>query len=187
MGLITLLRGFKVPIAVLDRFLESHGVEATERIPPHLFRHCDFPTVPPLDPQSVFLRARLAVSNPDPASLEAVRLFIPQRRGWPRSMYGYVAYAFVMVLGQRHVELATELPEQAPPGFAELRRDILACAVAGEDEDALHVAGMQSENGFFAVLTEEREFPLERPYMKAVSSLRPLYSISGVLALLWRC
>ena len=44
MGLITLLRGFKVPIAVLDRFLESHGVEATERIPPHLFRHCDFPT-----------------------------------------------------------------------------------------------------------------------------------------------
>lgn len=111
MGLITLLRGFKVPIAVLDRFLASHGVEQTERIPPHLFQRSDFPTVPPLDPQSALFRARLSASNSDldPASLEAVRLFIPYRRGWARSTYGYIAYSFIMVLGQRHVELDTEL------------------------------------------------------------------------------
>ncbi|KAK3983930.1 hypothetical protein QBC44DRAFT_30915 [Cladorrhinum sp. PSN332] len=69
----------------------------------------DFPLpspAPQLDPQSAFFRAKLATSDPDPASLEAVRLFIPHRRGRARSAYGYVAYAFVMVFGQRHIDLA---------------------------------------------------------------------------------
>ncbi len=153
MVLITLLRGFKAPTAALDRFLSRHGVDPTEGIPPHLFRPSDFPTPPgpPLDPPSAFFRARLAAPhpNPDPASLEAVRLFVPQRRGWPRSTHAHVAYAFVMVLGQRHVEPGAELPEEAPPGFAELRRDVLVCAAAGEEDDEMHVAGMQGGNGFF--------------------------------------
>ncbi|KAK4244290.1 hypothetical protein C7999DRAFT_35333 [Corynascus novoguineensis] len=135
MGLTTLLRGFKVPIALLDRHPASHGVEQRERIPPHIYAAgawtVDAPTLPALDPQS----------DLDPASLETVRLFIPYRGGWSRSAYGYVAYAFVMVYVQRHVELAAELPEHAPPGFAELRREILACADAGE-EDALRAARM---------------------------------------------
>ncbi|KAK4095891.1 hypothetical protein N658DRAFT_459610 [Parathielavia hyrcaniae] len=137
MGLVTLLRGFKVPIAVLDRFLAAHDVQETEHIPPylfppHLFRGRDgtSASTPQLDPQSAFFRARLAASNPDPASLEAVRLFIPHRRGQDRSAYGYVAYAFVMVFGQRYVDLAIELPEQAPPGFAALRREVLGAGLA---------------------------------------------------------
>ena len=65
MTLITLLSGFKVPIAVLDRFLAARGVEETWHVPPPLFRR----------------RGASTPANPDPASREAVRLFVPRRRG----------------------------------------------------------------------------------------------------------
>ena len=84
MGLITLLRGFKVPIAVLDRFLVAYGVEETYGIAPRLEPG---PLAPLLDPQSAFLRARLAAagtastSYPPSPALDGVRLFIPNRRG----------------------------------------------------------------------------------------------------------
>jgi hypothetical protein len=185
MGLITLLRGFKVPIVVLDRFLEAQGVEPTwGGIPPQLFeRSRDTTFLPEVDPQSAFFRAKLAASasaaapsdnNPDPGpapSLDQVRLFIPRCRGHGDSAYGYVAYAFVMVYAQRHVDLAAELPEQAPPGFAELRREVLAFATE-EEQPLLQVAGMQDaggESAFFTVFTEEREFPFERPFVTDVS------------------
>ncbi|KAH6848224.1 hypothetical protein B0I37DRAFT_446329 [Chaetomium sp. MPI-CAGE-AT-0009] len=172
MGLTTLLRGFKVPIVVLDRFLASHGVQETEHSPPLLFRGRGGMSAATqnVDPQSALLRARLAASNPDldPASLDALRLFVPHRRGQDPSAYGYVAHTFVMVFGQRCVDLAVELPEQAPPGFAALRREILGFAT--EDEQALlRVAGMQdprAESKFFVVVTDGRELQLERPFVR---------------------
>ncbi|KAH6842965.1 hypothetical protein B0I37DRAFT_383312 [Chaetomium sp. MPI-CAGE-AT-0009] len=172
MGLITLLRGFKVPIAVLDRFLVAHGVEETYSIAPRLEPG---PLAPPLDPQSAFLRARLAAagtastSSPPRAALDGVRLFIPNRRGQADPTYAYVSHAFVMVFSQRHVDLAAELPERAPPGFAALRRDVLACA-SGADEAAglLRAAGMvgDAESELFVLFTEDREFPLKRPFVR---------------------
>lgn len=175
MGLTTLLRGFKIPIVVLDRFLAAHGVQPTEHNPPHLFRGAGGLTAATrkVDPQSALLRARLAAANPDldPAALDEVRLFVPHRRGQDPSAYGYVAYAFVMVFGQRHVDLAVELPEQAPPGFAVLRREILG--FTAEDEQALlRAAGMQdprAESRLFVVVTDGRELPLERPFVREVS------------------
>ncbi|KAK4155282.1 hypothetical protein C8A00DRAFT_13664 [Chaetomidium leptoderma] len=160
MGLITSLRGFKVPIAVLDRFLVSNGVEETWGSPPSLFR-IPGSNASPLDPQSAFLRSRLAAES-------QVRIFIPYRRGEPESAYAYVAYAFVMVFGQRHIDLAAELPDQAPPGFVELRREVLGYAQEGE-EASLQAAGMQGEDAassFFILLTETREMPLERPWVR---------------------
>ncbi|KAK3294335.1 uncharacterized protein B0H64DRAFT_184615 [Chaetomium fimeti] len=170
MGLTTLLRGFKVPIVVLDRFLAAHGIQETEHLPPHLFRGLGgmSAATQQVDPQSAFFRARLAASNPDPTSLDSVRLFVPHRRGQDPSAYGYVAYTFVMVFGQRHVDLAVELPEQAPPGFAALRREMLG--FAAEDEQVLlQAAGMQdprAESKFFVVITDSRELPLERPFVR---------------------
>ncbi|KAK4096789.1 hypothetical protein N658DRAFT_333072 [Parathielavia hyrcaniae] len=173
MGLITLLRGFKVPIGVLDCFLVAHGVEETYSIAPRLEPG---PLAPPLDPQSAFLRARLAAagtastsSPPSPAALDGVRVFIPNRRGQADPTYAYVSYAFVMVFSQRHVDLAAELPERAPPGFAALRRDVLACASkASEAAGLLHAAGMvgDAESELFVLFTEDREFPLKRPFVR---------------------
>ncbi|EAQ87740.1 predicted protein [Chaetomium globosum CBS 148.51] len=128
MGLTTLLRGFKVPITILDRFLTAHNVPPTEHNPPHFFRGLGglSAATQNVDPQSALLRTRLAAANP--AALGSVRLFVPHRRGQDPSAYGYVAYAFVMVFGQREVDLGVELPEQAPLGFAALRREVLGFA-----------------------------------------------------------
>jgi hypothetical protein len=65
-----------------------------------------------------------------------------------------------------------ELPEQAPPGFAALRRKILEFAAEGE-QALLQAAGMRdpgAESALFVVLTETREFPLERPFVREVST-----------------
>ena len=181
MGLITLLRGFKVPIAVLDRFLIAHGVEETYGIAPQLEPG---PLAPPLDQHSAFFRARLTATSSDAASLGGVRLFIPNRRGQAAPAYAYVSHAFVMVFCQRHVDLAAELPERAPPGFAELRRDVLACAdEADEQAGLLRAAGMVppcdgadpgtgtgAESELFVLLTEDRGFPLRRPFVREVSA-----------------
>ncbi|KAH6632151.1 hypothetical protein F5144DRAFT_244041 [Chaetomium tenue] len=174
MGLTTLLRGFKVPIPILDRFLTAHNVRPTEHNPPHLFRGLGglSAATQNVDPQSALLRARLAAAaaNPDldPGDRDSVRLFVPHRRGQDPSAYGYVAYAFVMVFGQRHVDLDVELPEQAPSGFAALRREVLGFVAEGE-EDLLKAAGMQeprAESRFFVVVTDGRELPLERPFVR---------------------
>ncbi|KAK3901908.1 hypothetical protein C8A05DRAFT_15974 [Staphylotrichum tortipilum] len=181
MGLITFMRGFKVPIAVLDRFLVAHGVEETYGIAPRLEPG---PLAPPLDPQSAFLRARLAAagtastssastSSPPSPALESVRVFIPNRRGQADPAYAYVSHAFVMVFSQRHVDVAAELPERAPPGFAALRRDVLAYASEAEEAAGLlRAAGMVggAESELFILLTEDREFPLKRPFVRVVSA-----------------
>jgi hypothetical protein len=48
-----------------------------------------------------------------------------------------------MVFGQCQIDLVAELPAEAPPGFAELRREILGFVGEGE-EGMLQVAGMQA-------------------------------------------
>jgi hypothetical protein len=80
-----------------------------------------------------------------------------------------------MVFGQRKINLAADLPDRAPPGFAELRREILGFAEEGE-EPLLQVAGMQGEeegedpaSSLFIVLNDNRDFPFARPFVPEVS------------------
>ncbi|KAK4033645.1 hypothetical protein C8A01DRAFT_19433 [Parachaetomium inaequale] len=169
MGLTTILRGFKIPVAVLDRFLESNGVMQTWGYPPKYDRlplpGSDRPT---LDPQSAFLRTKLAATAAGGAN---TRIFIPNREGMAQSTHAYVAYVYVMVYGQRQIDVAAELPDRAPPGFAELRSEVLAFATEGEEE-LLHVAGMQGGEGqdpsslLFIVVTDKQEYPFKGPFMR---------------------
>ena len=171
MGLTTILRGFKVPIAILDRFLESNGVRQTYGFPP-IYDRLPLPGSKDgstLDPQSAFLRTKL------PNHANATRIFIPNRQGMSRSTHAYIAYTYVMVFGQRQIDLAAELPADAPPGFAELRREILGFVGKGE-ERMLQVAGMQAgeeggypASGLFVVVTDQREYPWKGPFMREVS------------------
>lgn len=62
------------------------------------------------------------------------------------------------------IDLAGELPDQAPPGFAELRREILGFVEEGE-EALLKIARMQGTEGLVIVVSDEREFPLERTFI----------------------
>jgi hypothetical protein len=80
-----------------------------------------------------------------------------------------------MVFGQCQIDLVAELPAEAPPGFAELRREILGFVGEGE-EGMLQVAGMHAgeeggnlASGLFVVVTDEREYPWKGPFMREVS------------------
>jgi hypothetical protein len=61
-----------------------------------------------------------------------------------------------------------DLPDRAPPGFAELRDEILGFAEGGEGA-LLQAEGIQDEaredptSSLFIVLADEREFPFARP------------------------
>ncbi len=173
MGLTTILRGFKIPVAVLDRFLEANGIKPTFGYAPIY----DFPALPgadrpALDAESAFLRSRVGGDN-------QTRIFVPNRQGVARSTHAYVAYAYVMVLSQRKIKLAADLPDRPPPGFGELRREVLGFATA-EEQPLLDVAGMQPEEEdegedpaglLFVVVTDDREYPYRGPFMREVSFL----------------
>jgi hypothetical protein len=124
MGLPTVIRGFKIPVAILDRFLEVNRVEPTLGYPPYYNR-------PELDAGSVFLRAKVdAIAG----SHNKTRIFMPQKEGQSHATYAYVAYAWVMVDAQYKLDLLEDLPDRAPPGFAELRSELLGYADGGELE-----------------------------------------------------
>ncbi|KAH6847631.1 hypothetical protein B0I37DRAFT_354352 [Chaetomium sp. MPI-CAGE-AT-0009] len=169
MGLTTILRGFKVPITILDRFFESNGIMQTWGFPPR-YNRPPLPGAdrPALDPQSAFLRTKLAATGGGGAD---TRIFIPNRQGQARSTHAYVAYTYIMVFGQRQIDLAVDLPDRAPPGFAGLRSEILGFAREGED-GLLQVAGMQGgeqddpSTVLFIVVTDDREHPFSGPFMR---------------------
>ncbi|KAK4098159.1 hypothetical protein N658DRAFT_526528 [Parathielavia hyrcaniae] len=170
MGLATIVRGFKVPVAVLDRFFESNGLMPTYGFPPFYYCAGRHPGQPPEDfatedPHSAFFRAKLAATPEGAADIHNQNT----------SEHAYVSYAYVMVFCQRQIDVARELPDKIPPGFSELRNEILG--FANEDEQALlRVAGMQPAGGdvegkqdrasmLFVVVTDEREYPWEGPFL----------------------
>lgn len=82
-----------------------------------------------------------------------------------------------MVLAQRQIKLATDLPDRPPPGFGELRREVVGLATA-DDQALLEVAGMQPDEErdgpaslLFVVVTDGREYPYKGPFMRDVCSL----------------
>ncbi|KAK3291463.1 uncharacterized protein B0H64DRAFT_246201 [Chaetomium fimeti] len=176
MGLTTILRGFKVPVAILDRFLEANGVTPTFGYPPTYHRG-SLPgeeNLPTLDPQPAFLRARLAATPAGAADTanQNTHIFIPNRQSMGMCTHAYVSYAYIMVFGQREIDVVNELPDKAPPGFAELRSEILGFAEEGE-EALLAVAGMQPASEaqdpasmLFIVLTDERQYPWKGPFLR---------------------
>jgi hypothetical protein len=183
--LITALRGFKVPVSILDRYLEAHGVEPTYGYPPFYYNttwdgqshhyHTELQ-----DDGSKFLRAKVDAIAGSPTN---TRIFVPQAEGQPRSTHAYVAYAWVMVYAQRRLDLAEELPNRAPPGFAGLRSEILGYADGGELE-TLQVKRLEEEGddptaALYVVKMYERSYPLEL-YSRKVSA--DLFSLLGWVA-----
>ncbi|KAK4233303.1 hypothetical protein C8A03DRAFT_38998 [Achaetomium macrosporum] len=156
MGLTTILRGFKVSIAVLDRFLEANRVERTCGYTPSYYR-------PELDAGSMFLRIKLAAAAGD----NKARIFIPQVEAQPRSSYTYVAYAWVMIYAQRKVDLAEDLPDRAPPSFAELRSEILGFANAEDEVEKRQVRRLEGEGedstaALFVVVADGQPYSFAR-------------------------
>jgi hypothetical protein len=113
MPTITVLRGFKVPVPVLDAFLTAHEVTETEGIPPR--DNADRVI-------STLFRNKMGAGAGD------ARLFIPQREGYSRSTLAYVAYSWLHVYVQRRIIEDDDLLKIAPASFVKLRDDIMGFA-----------------------------------------------------------
>jgi hypothetical protein len=151
--LTTILRGFKLPLTVLNRFLEANGLELLEGDRPAFAS--DYRN---LDEVSQLLRAKVGVDD------TKTRLFIPYRMPHPKSDFAYVAYDWVMVYAQREVDLADE----APPGFANLRDEIMAFANES-DAEQLRLMGQGRVDAMFVIVNDEERIRFVEPYLRKVS------------------
>lgn len=159
MPVTAVLRGFKVPVAALDRFLRANGVLETDGYAP--FYHHG------LDDASKLLRAKIGGSD------SKIRLFIPFRMGNYQSTFAYVAYAWVFVYAQRKLDLPEELPDKAPEGFAELRNEIMGFAVGGVEGEPPQSPHDQDVTDMFVTITDERPFQFTEPFVRQVGRCMP--------------
>lgn len=136
MPTITLLRGFKVPVAVLDAFLRANNLDDTHGMS----------LLPDQDQEiSALLAGKMDTGK--------ARVIIPQREGFSLSHLAYVAFSWLHVFAQREVELEEDLPEIPPPAFLRLKNEILSFGAAeGRDDEDSRVGAI----GFYVVFTNDR-------------------------------
>ncbi|KAL2020047.1 hypothetical protein VTK56DRAFT_8950 [Thermocarpiscus australiensis] len=142
----TILRGLKVPVAVLDLFLQANGIDKTHGWPPRYNT---------LDEPSKLLRTKLGDAK--------TRLFIPHRLGHQLSAFAYVAYDWIFVFAQRKI-LPEDLPPSPPPGFAELCNEIIRYASEQEREQLR----FQPEDltAMYVINTEDQSYWFQEPYVR---------------------
>ncbi|ROV99916.1 hypothetical protein VMCG_06168 [Cytospora schulzeri] len=119
-GSTTLLRGFKISVAVLDVFLAANGVDRTYGTPPFYKDH------PENDPISGLLYTRVTQAG-GTADKNRFRVMIPSHEGHDNSTVAYVTWTWATVFAHREIDLDRDLPGEVPVGFEELRKEILSC------------------------------------------------------------
>ncbi|KAK4202882.1 hypothetical protein QBC40DRAFT_319559 [Triangularia verruculosa] len=128
MGSTSILRGCRVSISILVDFLDANIHHRTYGTPSFYQDH------PDKDPISKLLFLRVS------ADKNTFRVLIPSVEGWE-----------VTVTAHRELKLADDLPEEVPPGFGELRRDILSFGTGDDEEDgkmAVYMATTNQSRGF---------------------------------------
>lgn len=138
MPIITLLRGFKVPVEVIDAFLTANGLDETAGTPPF------YSTNESEDQVTVLLRKKM----PNSSTTTPCRLLLPYKKGYKRSRWAYIAYTWVHVFAQLTMDLEDDLPSDCPPGFHHLKKEIFSFANGGEEP----------EEGFFVVVNDEGSY-----------------------------
>ena len=172
-SLTAIVRGFRIPMAVLDRFLTANDVYEFAGYAPFYDK---------LDNASKLLRARVdSHSNGSSSNYSndsnKTRVFIPYRMDQARSTLAYVAYAWVFVNGQRKIHLSEDLPGTPPEGFAELRDEIMRFAGRSEGAEAEPSRpptppmqdGDDELNALFVIIIDERCFSFKEPFIRKVS------------------
>ncbi|KAI0816430.1 hypothetical protein GGR55DRAFT_674631 [Xylaria sp. FL0064] len=120
MPTITLLRGFKVPVTVLDAFLRANNVDDTHGMSPL-----------PDDDQAISALLRDKMGE----GAGSARVFIPHREAFSPATLAYVAFCWLHVFVQREVKLEDDLPEIPPSGFFRLKDEIFSFGDATEVRD----------------------------------------------------
>lgn len=157
---ISIIRGLKVRVPVLHRFLSANGVDETYGLAP-------FYDVDP-DEQSQLLRSK--VGNGDTRT----RIFVPSKMGHNESNFAYVAWAWDMVYAQKEIPLDRQLPTDPPTGWKAVKNEILSFSY--DTDSTWKVAGYGKTGLFIVVSDERRYFPLSLQQRNTVS-VHLLYSL----------
>lgn len=104
MSVVTVLRGFKVPLPALDAFLLANNINESEVLCSGFPPFCDE------DDDQVTTLLRNKLGNGDAKT----RVFVPARMSYKRATSGYIAYDWKVVFAQRRFD-AGDLAEH-PPG-----------------------------------------------------------------------
>lgn len=145
MSVTTVLRGFKVPLPVLDAFLLANNINETKTlcfgIPPF---HDE------VDQVTTLLRNKVGGGD------TKTRVFVSSRMSFDYATSAYIAYDWTVVFAQRRFGPG-ELTDAPPPGFEELRREVLS--YAGGDGAGSSLGGdARYQNAVYVVITDERVF-----------------------------
>ncbi|KAK4199945.1 hypothetical protein QBC40DRAFT_280837 [Triangularia verruculosa] len=116
-GATTILRGFKISVATLDRFLEANGNHRTYSTPPFANEHPDGAV-------SQLLFKKVSAYNSS-ADKNGFRLLIPTQEAMERSKTAYISYVWTVVRAHRELNVDEDLPAEVPKGFRELRDEIM--------------------------------------------------------------
>lgn len=142
MGMTTILRGFKVPLPILNTFLLANNINESEVLCRGIPPFYDYDSV---DNVTTLLRSK--VGNGD----SKIRIFIPFRMGFDFASSAYIAYDWTVVFAQRRLG-PTDLEDSPCPGFEELRREVLSYA----DGDESLANDARYQNAVHVVITDER-------------------------------
>lgn len=138
---IAIIRGLKVRVPVLDRFLNANGVDETYGLAP-------FYDVDP-DKQSRLLRSRVGGGD------TRTRIFVPSKPSHNESNFAYVAWAWEMVYAQKEILLDQLLPTNPPSGWAAVKDEILSFS---HDTDSNWKDAGHGQTGLFIEVTDERPY-----------------------------
>lgn len=142
MSVTAVLRGFKVPLPVLNAFLLANNIDESERL-------CE--GVPPfynkVDQVTTLLRTKVGGGD------AKTRVFVPARMSFDSASSAYIAYDWIVVFAQRRLDDGV-LADTPPAGFEELRKEVLS-----------HAEGVESpadderyKNALYVVITDERTY-----------------------------
>ncbi|KAK3936154.1 hypothetical protein QBC46DRAFT_395832 [Diplogelasinospora grovesii] len=162
-GATTILRGFKVSVAVLDAFLAANGVHETYGTPNFYKDHPDNAPISKLLYNKIVGYAGAAGSDTDKNKF---RVTMPRREGRTHSFVAYVTYAWLSVYAHRELRLEEDLPAEIPAGFEELRKEILS--FAGPDKgipESEKIGDDEGRMGLFAVYAHDLYGEYTPPWM----------------------
>ncbi|KAK0726647.1 hypothetical protein B0T21DRAFT_371991 [Apiosordaria backusii] len=143
-GATTILRGFKVSVAALDRFLEANGCNRTYSMPPFASKHPDGAV-------SQLLFRKIAAYNPD-ADKNRFRLLIPTQEAMDDSKTAYISYVWTVVKAHRELKVDEDLPAEVPKGFEELREEIMGF---GKDVSEDEKISDEGKMGLYLVVNDD--------------------------------
>lgn len=150
-NIVTALRGFRVRLSTMDKFLVANGnLHGTLNGMPPLY---DFEKPEGPDEISALLRAKAGGGS-------GILYVVPAAEGHDETPYVYVAYEYRHDYSQLRI-IPQDPPEQPiPAGFEQLRQEVLGYrTVSGGDGASQGVDEEDGVMGLYIVYTEERNAP----------------------------